>query len=112
MIGVDAYLFPVTTRDSRMRGIDVDITPRTRCFGRHGEDSLRVSPVSFLLAGLAWAIDGGPILRDHAILVAGMAALTALALALAPLYHRWYRHMRAPGADERDLAPIQPPPDG
>jgi hypothetical protein len=66
---------------------------------------------SFVLAALAWAIDGGPLLRDHAILVLAAAALTALAAALAPIYHRWYVRMRAPGADERGLAPIQPPPD-
>jgi hypothetical protein len=66
---------------------------------------------SFVLAGLAWAIDGGPLLRDHAVLAAGLAGLTGLAAVLAPLYHRWYRHMRQPGTDERDLAPIQPPPE-
>ena len=38
-----------------MRGVDVDITPRTQCFGHHGEDAMRFSPITLLLAGLcAW----------------------------------------------------------
>lgn len=74
-------------------------------------DYLVALGASFVLAGLAWAIDGPPILRDHVILVAGMALLTALAAALSPLYHRWHARMRAPGTDERHLAPIRHPPD-
>ena len=29
---------------------------------------------------------------------------------LAPLYHRWYRHMRREGADDRPATPTYPPP--
>jgi hypothetical protein len=28
----------------------------------------------------------------------------------APLYHRWYRHMRRAGADDRDATHTYPPP--
>lgn len=42
-------------------------------------------------------------LVNHAWLTVGMLLATALCCALAPLYMRWYLHMRRPGADERPL---------
>jgi hypothetical protein len=67
--------------------------------------------VSIALAGLAAvaAGDGGPLWR-HLWMVAGLAVLVALTVVLAPLYHRWYRHMRRGGADDRDLTATYPPP--
>jgi hypothetical protein len=58
----------------------------------------------------AWATsDWGPLER-HLWMLAGLAVLTALAVIAAPLYHRWYRHMRRAGADDRDVTPTYPPP--
>ena len=34
-------------------------------------------------------------------MLAGLGVLIALAVLVAPLYHRWYRHMRRTGADDR-----------
>jgi|tagenome__1003787_1003787.scaffolds.fasta_scaffold20514917_2 hypothetical protein len=60
---------------------------------------------SVVLAALPWLLAGDPgPLREHLATLAGMAALVALAGAAAPLYGRWYRHMRRPGSDERPLA--------
>jgi len=44
------------------------------------------------------------VLVRHLVLLAGFALLTLLATAAAPLYQRWYLHMRRHGADERALA--------
>jgi hypothetical protein len=60
------------------------------------------------LAAVA-AGDGGPLWRELWML-AGLAVLTAIAVALAPFYHRWYRHMRRAGADDRGLIRTYPPP--
>jgi hypothetical protein len=59
---------------------------------------------SFVLAGLPGLLgpDRGP-LAEHAVYTVGMLLLTALTVAAAPLYRRWYRHMRRPGSDERHL---------
>ncbi len=67
--------------------------------------------VSIGLAALsAWAAgDAGP-LRRHLWMLAGLAVLTALVVLLAPLYHRWYRHMRRTGADDRGAVRTYPPP--
>ncbi len=67
--------------------------------------------VSIGLAGLAALAesDGAP-LRSHLWLLAGLAVLTGLAVLAAPLYHRWYRHMRRAGADDRGLTDTYPPP--
>ena len=67
--------------------------------------------LSILLAGLA-AVDASDTqpLVHHLWLLAGLAVLTALAVAAAPLYHRWYRHMRRAGADDRDRTATRPPP--
>jgi hypothetical protein len=60
------------------------------------------------LAALAES-DGAP-LRGHLWLLAGLAVLTGLAVLASPLYHRWYRHMRRAGADDRGLTETYPPP--
>src|SRR5919201_114243 len=66
---------------------------------------------SLALAGLAALVAGSfePFRRQLSML-AGLAVLTAMAVVAAPLYHRWYRHMRRPGADDRDLTRTYPPP--
>jgi hypothetical protein len=43
-------------------------------------------------------------------MLAGLAILTALVVLAAPLYHRWYRHMRRPGSDDRGSVRTYPPP--
>jgi hypothetical protein len=67
--------------------------------------------LSVLLAALAaWAAgDAGPLWR-HLWMLAGLAVLVGLTVLVAPLYHRWYRHMRRGGADDREVTPMYPPP--
>jgi hypothetical protein len=66
---------------------------------------------SIALAGAGSVIAGdGAILRAHLWLLAGLFALTGLAVAASPLYHRWYRHMRRAGADDRDDTQMFGPP--
>jgi hypothetical protein len=67
--------------------------------------------ISIALAALAAlaAGDGAP-LRAHLWLLAGLFVLTALAVLASPLYHRWYRHMRRSGADDRAATPSFGPP--
>jgi hypothetical protein len=63
------------------------------------------------LAGLAAVAAGdGVVLRRHLWMLAGLALLTALTVLAAPLFHRWYRHMRRRSADDRDLTATYPPP--
>ncbi len=64
------------------------------------------------LAALTWLDSGPERFYEHLGLVGGFALLTALAALLSPQYHRWYRHMRRPGTDERSAAPLAPPPEG
>jgi hypothetical protein len=60
--------------------------------------------LSFLIAALpGWLGGDRAVLTQHALYVVGMVALTAIAAAAAPLYRRWYAHMRRPGSDERHL---------
>jgi hypothetical protein len=67
--------------------------------------------LSLALAGLsAWAAGGVEPLRRHLWMIAGLAILVALTVLAAPLYHRWYRHMRRPGSDDRDAVRTYPPP--
>jgi hypothetical protein len=67
--------------------------------------------LSIALAGLAaWAAEDGAPLWRHLWMLAGLAVLVALTILAAPLYHRWYRHMRRGGADDRDVTPSYPPP--
>jgi hypothetical protein len=63
------------------------------------------------LAGLAAvaAGDGEPF-RRQLWMLAGLAVLVALTVLAAPLFHRWYRHMRRSGADDRELTATYPPP--
>jgi hypothetical protein len=67
--------------------------------------------LSVALAGVAALAAGeaGP-LRRHLWMLAELAVLVALVVVLAPLYHRWYRHMRRAGADDRAATPAYPPP--
>ena len=67
--------------------------------------------LSIALAGAAALVDGdGAPLRSHLWLLAGLFVLTGLAVLAAPLYHRWYRHMRRDGADDRALTELYGPP--
>lgn len=63
-----------------------------------------------LAGGAAWAAGSGEPLRRHLLMLAGLALLTALAVAAAPLYRRYYRHMRRAGADDRTVTSTYPPP--
>jgi hypothetical protein len=66
---------------------------------------------SVVLVGLASLVDGSwELLRRHAWFLAGLAILVGVVVVLAPLYHRWYRHMRRAGADDRAGTPTYPPP--
>ena len=67
--------------------------------------------ISIALAALA-ALDVGdsePLTR-HLWFLAGLVVLVGIAILLAPLYHRWYAHMRREGADDRASTPTYPPP--
>ena len=57
-----------------------------------------------------WRFPRGEPLRRHLWMLLGLAILVAITVLLAPLYHRWYRHMRRAGADDRDSTPTYPPP--
>jgi hypothetical protein len=70
--------------------------------GRLPIDYVNALCLSFIVAAVPWVVRGNATtLRRHAMFVAGMAALTAAATLAAPLYQRWYQHMRRPGSDER-----------
>jgi hypothetical protein len=70
--------------------------------GRLPIDYVNALWLSFLVASVPWLVRGNPTsLRRHAIFVGGMAALTAAGALAAPMYRRWYQHMRRPGSDER-----------
>jgi hypothetical protein len=67
--------------------------------------------VSIALAGAAALVDDDASpLRSQLWLLAGLFVLTGLAVLAAPLYHRWYRHMRRAGADDRALTELYGPP--
>jgi hypothetical protein len=67
--------------------------------------------VSIALAALAGVAAGeGEPLRRHLWMLAGLALLVALTVLAAPLFQRWYRHMRRSGADDRKLTTMYPPP--
>ena len=58
--------------------------------------------LSIVLAALAaWSAGDVEPLWRHLWMLAGLAVLVALTVLAAPLYHRWYRHMRRAGADDR-----------
>lgn len=70
--------------------------------GRLPIDYVHALGLSFVVAAVPWAVRGNAAtLRGHATFVAGMAALTTAATLAAPLYQRWYQHMRRTGSDER-----------
>jgi hypothetical protein len=75
-----------------------------RWWGRFPVDYYNGLALSVCVAALPWLIRHDPrVLREHLILVAGMTVLTVLVGLAAPLYMRWYRHMRREGTDERAL---------
>jgi hypothetical protein len=70
--------------------------------GRLPIDYVNALWLSFLVAALPWFVRGNTThLHRQLIFVVGMAVLTTAAALSAPLYQRWYRHMRRPGSDER-----------
>jgi hypothetical protein len=79
--------------------------------GRFPLDPYAGFALSIGLAGLAAVAGGGAEpLRRHLWMLAGLALLVGLAVLAAPLYHRWYRHMRRAGADDRAVTATYPPP--
>ncbi|HET6831454.1 MAG TPA: hypothetical protein VFH44_08920 [Solirubrobacterales bacterium] len=67
--------------------------------------------LSVALAALAAAAGGDASwLGGHLWNLAGLLLLVAVTVPLAPSYHRWYRHMRRVGADDRERTPTYPPP--
>jgi hypothetical protein len=73
-----------------------------RWIGRLPIDYVNALGLSFAIAALPWFWRGNPRhLVHHAIFVASMLALVALAALAAPVYRRWHAHMRRPGSDER-----------
>jgi hypothetical protein len=66
---------------------------------------------SMVLVAIGCLVDGSwELMRRHLWFLAGLAILVAAVVVLAPLYHRWYRHMRRAGADDRAGTPTYPPP--
>jgi hypothetical protein len=63
-----------------------------------------------LATAAAWVDRDSEPLTRHLWMLAGMVVLTALAVLAAPLYRRWYRHMRRTGADDRARTRTYPPP--
>jgi hypothetical protein len=62
--------------------------------------------LSVAVAALPWLVrDNGQPLLKHAITCALLLAATAASALFVPAYHRWYRHMRREGADERSQVP-------
>jgi hypothetical protein len=67
--------------------------------------------LSVVLAALAcWPAGDAEPLRRHLWMLAGLAVLVAATVLAAPLYHRWYRHMRRAGADDRGVTRMYAPP--
>jgi hypothetical protein len=67
--------------------------------------------LSVVLAALAaWSAGDWDPLWRHLWMLLGLAVLTGLTVLAAPLYHRWYRHMRRAGADDRGVTRTYPPP--
>jgi hypothetical protein len=77
-----------------------------RWVGRMPIDYVNALWMSYAMAALPWIVRGniGYLVR-HTALVAGLALLLLMAALLAPLYQRWYRHMRRVGSDERPTLP-------
>ncbi len=67
--------------------------------------------LSIVLVGIAaLSADSASILYEHLWMLAGVTVLTGLLVLAAPWYHRWYRHMRRAGADDRPATRTYPPP--
>jgi hypothetical protein len=74
--------------------------------GRVPIDYVNAAWLSTAVAALPYVVRGNAThLRHHAVYVASMLALTAIAALAAPVYQRWYQHMRRPGSDERPQSP-------
>jgi hypothetical protein len=58
----------------------------------------------------AWSAGSADVLYRQLWMLAGFAVLIGIAVLLAPLYHRWYRHMRRTGADDRAATSMYPAP--
>ena len=72
--------------------------------GRFPIDYWSALVISFAVAASAYpSARSWVVLVNHAWLTAGMLLATAACAALAPMYMRWYAHMRRPGSDERPL---------
>ena len=70
--------------------------------GRMPIDYVNALWLSCLVAALPWLARGNArALFLHAVFLACMAMAVAITKAMAPLYRRWYHHMRRPGSDER-----------
>src|SRR4029450_3257650 len=74
-----------------------------RWVGRFPIDYWNGFALSFALAALPALGGDWSVLSHPTAYVAGMVILTVVVAALAPLYQRWYAHMRRPGSDERGL---------
>jgi len=83
--------------------------------GRVPIDYVNALWASFLVAAMPWFVHrNAGHLRRHAIFVVAMVVLVGLTALAAPLYRRWYRHMRRPSSDERpaiDASPAIEPPE-
>jgi hypothetical protein len=77
-----------------------------RWVGRLPIDYVNAAVLSVGIAALPWVVRGNPRgLVHHAVYLATMIVLIVLAGLAAPLYRRWYLHMRRPGSDERPIIP-------
>jgi len=75
-----------------------------RWIGRFPIDYYGAVAASLLLAASATLMRGDfAVLVRQVGLIGGLAVLVWLVAALAPAYMRWHKHMRRPGADERQL---------
>lgn len=79
--------------------------------GRFPVDYYSAIAGSLVFAGLASFARGDvAVVARQAALIVAFATLTLLTVAAAPIYMRWYAHMRRPGSDERALClPGEPP---
>jgi len=73
--------------------------------GRFPIDYYNGVALSIAVAASAWLAGDArfAVLGRHLVLTAGLTVLTILTALAAPVYMRWYTHMRRPGADERHL---------
>jgi hypothetical protein len=73
-----------------------------RWIGRVPIDYLNAIVLSFVVVAVPWLLRGNSQrVLHHAVYVATMALFVLVGAAAAPLYRRWYVHMRRPGSDER-----------